>query len=137
MVAGSWMTCRRGRGVHPMGKSSTVTVSTGLSGSRPTRAVEGWARSRSCLAAFRGRIRYIPPRAPDLDCFLSKVDLEKVVVARFGRHAFRAVLAAENQRIRRDGPQLPRIDRRTRRVSVICRDVTRWEITSRASARLS
>jgi len=36
-VAGSWTTCRRGRGAHPMGRSSTVTVSTGSSGSRATR----------------------------------------------------------------------------------------------------
>ena len=39
-VAGSWTTCRSGRGAHPTGKSSTVMVSTGSSGSRVTRATE-------------------------------------------------------------------------------------------------
>ena len=39
-----WTTCRRGRGAHPTGKSSTVTVSTGSSGSRATRAAESLIR---------------------------------------------------------------------------------------------
>jgi hypothetical protein len=39
-VAGSWTTCRRVREAHLTGKSSTITVSTGLSGSRATRATE-------------------------------------------------------------------------------------------------
>ena len=38
--AGSWTTCRSGRGGHPTGKSSTVTVFTGSSGSRTTRAAK-------------------------------------------------------------------------------------------------
>lgn len=55
MVAGSWTTCRRGRGAHPTGKSSIVTVSTGSSGSRATRATERLVSAPTSLAARRAR----------------------------------------------------------------------------------